>query len=106
VLGYNVYRCWISEFQALPELDGSGNAVAIQTLDLENEGWERDTSVTEPTRRASAILPRDLVASLPTSAEKRGCGLLRLSRSAPAPDGAGPIASVCSQLPGCVSSTY
>jgi len=49
VLGYNVYRCWVSEFQALPELDGSGNAVAIQTLKLENEGWERDTSVTEPT---------------------------------------------------------
>jgi phage tail-like protein len=49
VLGYNVYRCWVSEFQALPELEGSGNAVAIQILKLENEGWERDTSVTEPT---------------------------------------------------------
>jgi len=48
VLGYNVYRCWVSEFQALPELDGSGNAIAIQTLKLENEGWERDTGVTEP----------------------------------------------------------
>jgi phage tail-like protein len=48
VLGYNVYRCWVSEFQAMPELDGSGNAVAIQSLKLENEGWERDTGVTEP----------------------------------------------------------
>jgi phage tail-like protein len=48
VLAYNVYRCWVSEFQALPELDGSGNAVAIQTLKLENEGWERDDSVIEP----------------------------------------------------------
>jgi phage tail-like protein len=48
VLGYNIYRCWVSEFQALPELDGSGNAVAIQSLKLENEGWERDTGVTEP----------------------------------------------------------
>jgi len=48
VLAYNVYRCWVSEFTALPELDGSGNAVAIQTLKLENEGWERDTSVPEP----------------------------------------------------------
>jgi len=48
VLGYNVYRCWVSEFQALPELDGGGNAVAIQTLKLENEGWERDDSVIEP----------------------------------------------------------
>jgi phage tail-like protein len=49
VLAYNVSRCWPSEFKALPELDASANAVAIQTLKLENEGWERDTSVTEPT---------------------------------------------------------
>ena len=48
-ISYNVYRCWPSEFQAVPELDASGNAVAIQTLKLENEGWERDTNVTEPT---------------------------------------------------------
>jgi phage tail-like protein len=47
-MAYNIYRCWVSEFQALPELDASGNAVAIQTLKLENEGWERDYSVTEP----------------------------------------------------------
>lgn len=49
VLAYNVFRCWVSEFQALPELDAAGNAVMIQTLKLENEGWERETSVTEPT---------------------------------------------------------
>lgn len=48
VLSYNVYRCWVSEYQALPELDASGNAVMIQTIKLENEGWERDTAVTEP----------------------------------------------------------
>lgn len=48
-LSYNVYRCWVSEFQALPELDASGNAVMIQTLQLVHEGWERDLSVTEPT---------------------------------------------------------
>jgi phage tail-like protein len=48
VLSYNVFRCWVSEYQALPELDASGNAVMIQTIKLENEGWERDTSVTEP----------------------------------------------------------
>jgi phage tail-like protein len=48
-LAYKVYRCWASEFQALPELDASGNAVAIQTLKLEHEGWERDYEVTEPT---------------------------------------------------------
>jgi phage tail-like protein len=49
VLAYNIYRCWPSEFNSMPELDGNGNAVAIQSLKLENEGWERDTSVQEPT---------------------------------------------------------
>lgn len=49
VIAYRVYRCWVSEFQALPELDANANAVAIQTLKLENEGWERDYEVTEPT---------------------------------------------------------
>ena len=38
----------MSEYQALPELDANANAVAIQHIKLENEGWERDTSVTEP----------------------------------------------------------
>jgi phage tail-like protein len=47
-LAYKVYRCWVSEFQSLPELDANANAVAIQTIKLENEGWERDTAVTEP----------------------------------------------------------
>ena len=47
VLAYNVYRCWVSEYQALPQLDASGNAVMIGTIKLENEGWVRDTSVTE-----------------------------------------------------------
>jgi len=47
-IAYRVYRCWVSEFQALPELDANANAVAIQTLKLENEGWERDTEVAEP----------------------------------------------------------
>jgi len=49
VLAYKIYRCWVSEFQSLPELDASANAVAIQTLKLENEGWERDVEVAEPT---------------------------------------------------------
>ncbi len=47
-MSYKVYRCWVSEFQALPELDASANAIAIQTLTLQNEGWERDYAVTEP----------------------------------------------------------
>lgn len=48
-LAYNVFRCWVSEYQALPELDASGNAVMIRMIKLENEGWERDVAVTEPT---------------------------------------------------------
>jgi phage tail-like protein len=46
---YKIFRCWVSEFQALPELDANANAIAIQTLKLENEGWERDFDVPEPT---------------------------------------------------------
>ncbi len=45
---YRLYRCWVSEFQALPDLDANANAVAIQHLKIENEGWERDSEVTEP----------------------------------------------------------
>jgi phage tail-like protein len=46
---YIVHRCWVSEFVALPELNTESNAVAIESIKLENEGWERDTSLTEPT---------------------------------------------------------
>jgi phage tail-like protein len=48
-ISYKIYRAWVSEYQALPELDANANAVAIQHIKLENEGWERDVSVTEPT---------------------------------------------------------
>jgi phage tail-like protein len=48
VIAYKVFRAWVSEYQALPDLDANANAVAIQTLKLENEGWERDYQVTEP----------------------------------------------------------
>ena len=47
-LAYKVYRAWVSEYQALPDLDANANAVAIQHIKLENEGWERDLSVPEP----------------------------------------------------------
>jgi phage tail-like protein len=49
VISYNVFRCWVSEFTALPELDASANAIAIQSIQLQHEGWERDYEVTEPT---------------------------------------------------------
>ena len=45
---YKVYRCWVSDYQALPELDANAHAVAIEHLVLQNEGWERDPAVTEP----------------------------------------------------------
>jgi phage tail-like protein len=45
---YKIYRCWVSEYQALPELDANAHAVAIEHLVLQNEGWERDTAVPEP----------------------------------------------------------
>ena len=48
-LAYKVFRCWVSEYQALPDLDANANAVAIQSIKLENEGWERDYEVGEPT---------------------------------------------------------
>lgn len=48
VLQYFVHRCWVSEYQALPDLDAGANAIAIEHIRLENEGWERDTTLTEP----------------------------------------------------------
>lgn len=42
-----VHRCWVSEYQALPDLDAGGNAIALEHIKLENEGWERDLSLTE-----------------------------------------------------------
>ena len=48
VLSYLVYRCWVSEYQALPDLDANADGVAIEHIKLEHEGWERDTSVVPP----------------------------------------------------------
>jgi phage tail-like protein len=48
ILAYKIFRCWVSEFQAIPDLDANATAVAIQHIKLENEGWERDTAVPEP----------------------------------------------------------
>jgi phage tail-like protein len=45
---YKIYRCWVSEFQTQADLDANANAVLIQHIKLENEGWERDLAVTEP----------------------------------------------------------
>jgi phage tail-like protein len=48
VLSYKVYRCWVSEYMALPDMDAGSAAVAIEVIRLENEGWERDHAVVEP----------------------------------------------------------
>jgi phage tail-like protein len=48
VMQYFVHRCWVSEFQGLPELDAGANAIAIEHIKVENEGWERDLSLGEP----------------------------------------------------------
>lgn len=47
-IAYNVYRCWVSEYQAVPDLDANANAIALEHIKLENEGWLRDLAVTEP----------------------------------------------------------
>lgn len=47
-LAYKLFRCWVSEYQAVPDLDANANAVAIQHIKLETEGWERDAEVPEP----------------------------------------------------------
>jgi phage tail-like protein len=54
-IAYKVYRCWVSEYQALPDLDSNANAVAIQNIKLENEGWERDVEVQEPQEPTLAV---------------------------------------------------
>ena len=55
VIAYKIYRCWVSEYQALPDLDAGADAVAIQHIKLENEGWERDESVVEPAEPSFTI---------------------------------------------------
>jgi phage tail-like protein len=55
VIAYIIHRCWVSEYQAMPDLDANANAVAIQHIKLENEGWERDLAVVEPTEPSFTV---------------------------------------------------
>jgi phage tail-like protein len=48
VMAFIVYRCWVSDYQALPELDSNNNCIAIEKIVLQHEGWERDQSIGEP----------------------------------------------------------
>jgi phage tail-like protein len=49
VMSYKVYRAWVSEFTAQADLDANANAILIQSIKIEHEGWERDPAVKEPT---------------------------------------------------------
>ena len=53
VMAWKIYRCWVSEYAALQDLDANASAVAIEHIKIENEGWERDASTTEPAESAS-----------------------------------------------------
>ena len=78
VIAYKVYRCWVSEYQALPDLDANAGAVAIQHIKLENEGWERDVDVVEPSEptvhRAGQLNAgrRDAHSSRPPTCSRSG----------------------------------
>ena len=56
VLAYKIYRCWVSEYQALPDLDANANAIAVEHIKIENEGFEMDTSVSEPVEPTLTIV--------------------------------------------------
>lgn len=45
---YVVFNCWPTEYQALPDLDAKSNDVALETLKLANEGWEREKPTSSP----------------------------------------------------------
>ena len=48
VKAFRVFRCWVSEYTALPELDANANAIAFENMTLQCEGIERDLTVIEP----------------------------------------------------------
>lgn len=48
VLAYKVFRCWVSEYTVLPNLDADSDAFAVEIIKIENEGWERDRDLPEP----------------------------------------------------------
>ena len=54
-LKYNIYRCWVSEYQALSELDANASAVALESIKLENEGWDLDRDVPQPAEPSFTI---------------------------------------------------
>src|SRR5437868_6850256 len=55
VIAYKVFRCWVSEFQAQPDLDANANAIAIQSIKLENEGWILDNKLQEASEPTDTV---------------------------------------------------
>jgi phage tail-like protein len=51
-LRYHLFSCWVSEFAALPDLDANANAVSIEHIKVELEGWQRDEQTPEPDEAA------------------------------------------------------
>lgn len=49
---YFLHNCWVSEFTAVPDLDANANAVAIENMKIELEGWERDIQTKEPDEKS------------------------------------------------------
>ena len=47
-VSYHVFNCWVSEYQPISDLDANANAVLIQHIKLENEGWVRDVDLPAP----------------------------------------------------------
>ena len=94
VLAYKIYRCWVSEFQALPDLDANANAIAIQHIKLENEGWERDIDVVEP---AEIALHR--AAAVRDAHDRHGCAVPARVLGASAVVAIRSIARCCCTLP-------
>ena len=56
-LRYFLHACWVSEFTAVPQLDGATNAIAVETMKIEMEGWERDPDAKEPTEASDPAVP-------------------------------------------------
>lgn len=54
-MSFKIYRCWPSEYVALHDLDADNNVVAIESLTLQHEGWERDYEVTEPVEKSFEV---------------------------------------------------
>jgi phage tail-like protein len=53
-LAYDVHRCWPSEYVALGPLETGSDCGLIQSLTLQNEGWERDLSIKPPRKSRKA----------------------------------------------------